>query len=31
MTPFEWITTLISIAALVVQTIELLKGKRQEK
>jgi hypothetical protein len=31
MTPFEWITTLVSVTALVVQAIGVLKDKRQEK
>jgi hypothetical protein len=31
MTPFEWITTLVSVTALVVQVIGVLKEKRQEK
>jgi hypothetical protein len=31
MTPFEWITTLISVTALVVQTVGMLKERKQEK
>jgi hypothetical protein len=31
MTPFEWVTTLISVTTLVVHAIGVLKDKRQEK
>jgi hypothetical protein len=31
MTPFEWITTLIAIASLVMQFAEMRKQKKQDK